>query len=417
MQFLKQHSIEITLAWRNVWKNKRRTVLTLLTIMVGCAMVIFFISLQEGAYDVIIENSVAPNTTHIQIHEKGFWEDRSIDYGFIPDASITEALKSEPAIAGFSRRISAGGLVISGDTSDIAFIQGVEPSSEPLISTLHEAVMKGGRYLAPGDTDSVIIGETMAKNLDVEVGGTLSFLSQGFDGSFAGAPELTVVGIFRTGNPEYDRMLLLMPFDRAVEMFSMGEYVTAIAIRLNDGTMMPEIRERLKKAIPSEDLEIMGWDDLMPELMQYVIMDRVGAYVFYFVLYLTVAFGVLNTVQMSVFERTREFGVMLAIGTRPGQILAMVTIESFIISILGIILGCIVGGALAWYFMVFPLDYTSYQKELEVWGFTMTKVPAKIAFSYFLETSLIIFIISMLFTIMPARRAARLQPVRAIRTL
>ena len=417
MPFVKRHSIELILAWRNVWKNRRRTVLTLLTIMVGCAMVIFFMALQEGAYDVIIENSVAPNTAHIQIHEKGFWEDRSVDYGFIPDRSIIGALDSEPAIAGYARRISAGGLVISGDTSDIAFVQGVDPGSEPRISTLHESVMEGGRYLAPGDGNSVIIGETMAKNLEVEVGGSISLLSQGFDGSFAGAPDLKVVGIFRTGNPEYDRMLVLMPFDRAVEIFSMGDYVTSIAMRLHDGTAMPRVRDRLKQAIPSKELEIMGWDELMPELMQYVVMDRAGAYVFYFVIYLTVAFGVLNTMQMSVFERTREFGVMLAIGTRPGQVLAMVAIESFIISLIGILLGCVVGGVLSWYFTIFPLDYTDYQKEMEVWGFSISKVPAKLALSYFFEAAAVIFIISMLFTVMPARRAARLQPVGAIRTL
>ncbi len=417
MKFLKRYSIEMTLAWRNVWKNKRRTVLTLLTITVGCAMVIFFMSLQEGAYDTIIENSVAPNTSHIQIHEKGFWEDRNIDYGFIPDDSIINALKAEPAIAGFSRRVCAGGLVISEDTSEITFIQGIDPTSEPLVSSLHKSIMKGGRYLAPGDTTHVLIGEGMAKNLEVKIGDPVSFLSQGFDGSFAGAPELTVVGIFKTGNLEYDRMLILMPLDHAVEVFSMGDYVSSIAVRLHDGTLMTDTRDRLKKAIPSEGLEIMGWDELMPELMQYVVMDRTSAYIFYFVLYLTVAFGVLNTVQMSVFERTREFGVMLAIGTRPGQVLSMVAIESFIISLFGILLGCIVGAALSWYFTIFPMDYSEYQQEMEVWGFTMTTVPAKMAFSYFIETSIVIFSISMLFTIFPARRAARLKPVVAIRKL
>ncbi len=417
MKLPKQTSIEITLAWRNIWKNKRRTVLTLLTIMVGCAMVIFFMCLQEGGYDTIIENSVSSNTGHIQIHEKGFWEDRSIDYAFKPDARIKNAVASDESIVASTQRVHAAGLISSGELSDIALIQGIDPITEPGVGSLNKMILKGGRFLKPEDTTEIVIGETLAHNLEVSPGDSVSILSQGFDGSFAGERDLKVVGIFKSGNPEYDRMLLLMPLTRAIKTFAMENYVSSIAIRLKDGTKMPEVRDRLKKAIGNEKLEIMGWDDLMPELMQYVVMDRTSAYIFYFVLYLTVAFGVLNTIQMSVFERTREFGVMLAIGTRPNQILSLVIIESIVITLIGILLGSLLGAALGYYFKIYPIDYTNYQKEMEVWGLVITKLPAKLAVSYFLETPLIIFLVSMVFTIIPARRAARLKPVDAIRKL
>lgn len=413
----KMRPIEAALAWRNVWKNKRRTVLTLLTIAVGCAMVIFFMAMQEGAYDAIIENMVSANTAHIQIHEKGFWENRSIDYAFIPHGRVMRALASEPSISGFAMRVHAAGLVSSGEASDIALIQGVDPEDEKRICTLHASVRKGGRYLRPGDTTEVLIGEDMASNLEVKVGDRVLLLSQGFDGSIAGARKLTVVGLFKTGNPEYDRMLMLMTLEQAKEMFSMGEYVTSIAVKLRDGTMMPAVRDALKRRIADPGLEIMGWDELMPELMQYVVMDRTSAYVFYFVLYLTVAFGVLNTIQMSVYERTREFGVMLAIGTSPNQILGMVLLESALISLIGIAVGSLIGSAISWYFTVFPLDYSEFQKEMEIWGLSVTKVPAKLALSYVIEAAGVVFVISMLFTIFPARRAARLRPIDAIRTL
>jgi putative ABC transport system permease protein len=410
-------SVDFMLAWRNVWKNKRRTILTLLTIAVGSAMVIFFIALQEGTYDTIIENAVSANTAHIQIHEKGFWENQSIDYAFIPDKSMIEVLRRDESIAAFTQRVHAAGLISSNENNDIAIIQGVDPASELRVSALHKAILKGGRYLKSGDMKQIVIGEKLAKNLGLQVGDSVSILSQGFDGSFAGMRDLQIVGIFRSGNVEYDRTLVLMPLAKIIDKFSMDKFMTSIAIRLQDGTRMPEVRDRLRKLIPNKDLEIMGWDELMPELMQYVVMDRTSAYIFYFVLYLTVAFGVLNTIQMSVYERTREFGVMLAIGTRPNQILSMVLIESFLISVMGVILGAVVGSVLGYYFTVYPIDYTEYQKELEVWGFTMTKVPAKLAFSYILETSIVIFIISMLFTLIPARRAARLNPISAIRKL
>ncbi len=410
-------SIDFMLAWRSVWKNKRRTVLTLLTIVVGSAMVIFFMALQEGAYDTIIENSVSANTAHIQIHEKGFWENQSIDYAFLPERSIMRYLKRDEAIAAFAKRVHSAGLISSKENNEIAILQGVDPEAELQVSAMHKAILKGGRYLKPGDTKQIIIGEKLARNLDVKVGDTVSILSQGLDGSFAGMKDLPIVGIFKSSNPEYDQTLVLMSLAQAIDKFSMGKYVSSIAIRLHDGTRMPEVRDRMRNAIGNKDLEIMGWDELMPELMQYVVMDRTSAYIFYFVLYLTVAFGVLNTIQMSVYERTREFGVMLAIGTRPNQILSIVLIESVIIALIGVILGSIVGYGLGWYFTVYPIDYTDYQKELEVWGFTMTKVPAKLALSYMLEASLVIFVTSLLFTLIPARRAARLNPIHAIRKL
>src|SRR3990172_6746880 len=201
----KKPLIEAVLAWRNVWKNKRRTVLTLLTIMVGSAMVILFMSLQEGAYDVIIENAVSANSGHIQIHEKGFWEFRSIDYALIPDKRVINALKADPSIAGYTERVHAACLVANEEASEIVFIQGVDPEMEKRVSSLHKAIRKGGRFLKPGDATQIVIGQTLAENLGVKVGDTLSIISQGFDGSIAGLRDLSIVGIFKCGNPEYDR--------------------------------------------------------------------------------------------------------------------------------------------------------------------------------------------------------------------
>ena len=155
----------------------------------------------------------------------------------------------------------------------------------------------------------------------------------------------------------------------------------------------------------------------MPELVQFIVMDDISGYIFDFILFLVVAFGILNTIQMSVFERTREFGVMLSIGTRPQQISAMILMESVYIALIGIILAIGLGYAISLYFEINPIDYSKFSEEIAVWGISTTLYPARTTFINIAMTSLFTFLLAVLFSIFPARRAAKLNPIQAIRKL
>ncbi|MBN1498169.1 MAG: ABC transporter permease [Spirochaetes bacterium] len=416
MKLFKESSIEVMLAWRNVWKNKRRTILTLLTIMVGCSMIIFFRATQDGSYEKMIEDSIAANTGHIQIHEKGFWDNQSIDYAFIPGEPLQSYLDKNSGIAATSRRVHAAGLVSFKNNTFGTLIQAVEPEREKKVSTLHTTIKPGGRYLTPDDGMRIIIGATLAKNLDAKVGDSIAMISQGFDGSIA-AGNFEIVGIFRTLNPRYDQALIIMPMAQAVETFTMMGYLTSIVVRVKNTSDMEKTRDEIRALPESERLEVMGWDELTPELIQAIVMDKLFGYIFYFILLLITAFGVLNTVQMSVFERTRELGIMMAIGTRPRQIVTMVLFESMFISLMGVLLGAAVGSGLGYYFYIHPFDFSGYQKELEQFAMVTTVFPAKLTVSNVVFTSLLTFLFGVLFSIAPARRAAKLNPLKAIRQL
>jgi putative ABC transport system permease protein len=413
---MKLHFFEITLGWRNVWKNRRRTILTLLTIMVGCAMIIFMKSIQKGAFGKMVEDAVSANTGHIQVHEKGFWENMNIDYALKPDSRITNRLDAMPAIAAYSLRVNAAGFVSSGNTTEGAIIQAVDPDRERKVTDLHTDIRPGGRYLREDDLTNIVMGETLAENLGVKVGDTISMISQGFDGSVAAA-NLTVVGLFKTKNPEYDDTLVIMPLAQAMDTFTMMGYVNSIVIRLKDGMTMEETREGLRRAMGEKELEIMGWDELMPDMVQFIDMKRAGTYIFEFILFTLAAFGVMNTIQMSVYERIREFGIMMAIGTRPERIRRMVQAESLIIAILGVVLGAALGSALAVYFTYHPLDYSSLAGQMKTWGISISSFPARLEASNILSTSSVMLVVCVLFTISPARYASRLRPIEAIRKL
>lgn len=413
---MREAGIVTKLAWRNVWRNMRRTILTLLTIVVGCAMIIFMNALAKGGHDQMIEDAVGLNTGHIQIHEKGFWENQTIDYAIKVTPEILRAIKSNPQISGYSIRVITGGLLSYMENTAGAVVQGIDPELEMSVSNLHTKILLGGRFLNSADRTEIVMGEILAKNIGASVGNSISMISQGFDGSIA-AEKLTIVGLFRTGNPEYDRTLLVIPLTQARETFSMMDYVHTITIRLVDSQYMEEVKNALSSVVPPDRVEVMGWDELMPELVQFIVMDDVGAYIFDFILFMVVAFGILNTIQMSVFERIREFGVMLSIGTRPGQVVRMVLMESVFISLLGIALGVALGYAASYYFKINPIDYSSYAQEMAVWGVNTAVFPADTTLLNIAVTSLLTFVLSFLFSIFPARRASRLKPVEAIRHL
>ena len=404
------------LAWRNVWRYPRRTILTMLTIIAGCVMILLLNSLATGGHDQMIDDAVASGTGHIQIHEKGFRDNQSLEYALLPDDKLIAELKKEKKVRGISKRIQNAGLISYIDKTAGVIIQGIEPEEEKNITIISQRILRGGRYLTSGDSLHIIMGETLAENIKATVGSTISMISQGFDGSIA-AEKLEIVGLFRTGNPEYDRSLILMPFTRAEQSFSMMGYINSIVIRLNESRFTDEIKKVLAEKIHGEGLEISGWDELMPELVQFIVMDDFSAYIFDFVLFMIVAFGIYNTIQMSVFERTREIGIMLSIGTSPGQVRSLIVYESFIITVIGLIPGMLIGSLLSIYFQHNPIDYSAYAKEITVWGVTTTLFPARLTALNLSVTCTLICISSLIFSFFPALRASRLNPVKAIRHL
>ena len=363
----------------------------------------------------MVEDSIAPQTGHIQVHEKGFWKNRTLEYAFKNDSRMSEKIRGIKHVKAVAPRIYAGGLVIFKDSSAGGEIVAIEPEQEKSITTIHKYILPGGRYLRNDDTRSIVLGNTLAANLGVKAGDNVSLVSQGFDGSIA-ADSFTVRGIFKCPNVGYNRGIALIPFEEAVQIFSMEDYISSFVIRADDIDYVPEINTEIKQ-IAGPELEVMMWDELMPEIMQFIAMDRASTHFYVLMLYMIVAFGILNTVQMSVFERTRELGIMLSIGTSRGRVFAMIITESFFITVIGVAAGLAGGALLSWYFSVYPMDFTGYQAEMELYGMTTLLYYARMKSYDFFVTAAVTLFISMIFALFPARRASRLSPVRAIRHL
>ena len=411
----KNFEIIAMLAWRNVWRNTRRTILTLLTIIVGCAMIILLNAFAKGGHDQMIEDATGLVMGHIHIHAKGYWENKTIDYAFQADETVEKVLASNKNIRAYCQRIMCDALIAKEGITKGVMVQGVQPLRELQVCGLHKCIIKG-RYLSDSDSTHAVIGATLAENLKIDVSDTVAIISQGFDGSIA-AEHLQIVGIFKSGNPDYDKFLLQMPLKQADETFSMMGYVQAIVIRASRLDDVDDIVEELTSLLHNDkySLEALGWEKLMPELVQFIVMDDVSGYLFDLMLFLVVAFGILNTIQMSVYERTRELGIMKAVGTTPGQIIALIMTETFVITIIGVVVGVALGVGISYYFTVHPIDYSQFADEIAVWGISTTIFPATVTIANIVVTAVLTMVVSLLFCVFPARRASRLHPVEAIR--
>jgi putative ABC transport system permease protein len=409
--------ILIRIAWRNIWRNRRRAVLTLLTVVVGCGMIIFNNALFYGGTMQMVEDAVSLNAGHIQIHQKGYWKNRSVDDAFQPGASLLsylESLKRSGEISGYSGRIEADAVVAHGDVTAVATIQSLDPDRERNIISVQKRIAPGGRELNAGDTKNILVGAGLAKNLGATVGSEISMISRAFDGSIA-AEKLVIAGIISTGNPIYDQTMVLMPFSRAVETFGMMEYVHSLVIKLPDAAGAGALAEKIRRAAGGADVEVLYWEKLIPEIIQFVMIDQGAGYIFSFIIFLVVAFTILNTVQMSVHERTREFGIMLSIGTSPGRVFSIVMLESAMISVVGVALGMALGVAVSLYERSHPFDYSRFAAEFAQWGVYTCVYPAKLTALNVAVSTLVSMTLALSFSLAPARRAARLNPVEASR--
>lgn len=411
----KNFEIITMLAWRNVWRNTRRTVLTLLTIIVGCAMIILLNAFAKGGHDQMIEDATSLVMGHVHIHEQGYWENKTIDYAFEADETVRKVVSGNRNIQAYCQRVMCDALIAKGGITKGVMIQGVQPSREIKVCGLYKCIIKG-RYLNDSDSTHAVIGDTLAQNLKVDINDTIAIISQGFDGSIA-AEHLQIVGIFKSGNPEYDRFLLQMPLTQADETFSMMGYIHAIVIRAKSLDDVDDITRELSAQLHNDthSFEVLGWEKLMPQLVQFIVMDDVSGYLFDLMLFLVVAFGILNTIQMSVYERTRELGIMKAVGTTPGQIVALIITETFLITVIGVAAGVALGVGVSYYFTVHPIDYSQFAEEIAVWGISTTIFPATVTIANIIVTAVLTMVVSLLFCIFPARRASRLHPVEAIR--
>lgn len=400
----------LRLAWRNIWRQPHRTQLTLAAMVFANILLVFMIAMQTGMYAMMIDNTLRLGSGHYQIQAEDYLDHPAMHKTVNNAQQQVTALREQLGNV-VSARAQSFALFSSSQRSYAAQIIGVEVDYEAQVSSL-PGLVKQGRYLhnKTHAAHEIVIGKVLARNLQIAIGDELTLLGSGKDGSIA-ADVLTVVGLFDTGNQEVDRLLAHMPLDTFQSVFSMGNSVHAIVITAKTLDISHALAAQIKT---SEGQQLLNWQQLQPGLMQAIKADISSAAIMYMVLVVLCGFSVLNTVLMTVLERTREFGVFMALGLRPIQISRLIFIEAGLLALLGLLLGILSGAIITAYFEVNGLTIPGYEASAARFNLPDRFYPSVDPISLF-TGPLFVFIAALLASIYPALKILRLQPIQAMR--
>ena len=403
--------IVLKIAWRNLWRKPRRTALTVVTISLGLALLLIFLGLGDGGHYQMIEAAVRMGSGHVLVQQKEYQAKGGIDRFLAPlekeraEAWVREMETLFP-IQHVLTRTYASGLASSADGSAGVQMIGIQPQGEKEASQFDDKLVQGD-FLDSASRDHVVLGEGVARKLALEVGEKLVLMAQA-----AGSPEIQshlvrVQGILRTGLEESDQTLILLPLTTAQDFLNLGGGVHQIALLMNNSGPSTALANMGKERLAS--LEVLSWSEAMPELVDFIRIDDGGNYIMNIVLFLLIAFTVLNTLLMSVLERGREFALLHSLGLTPIKRFVMVLFEATFIAALSALLGFGIGYGVHLYLNIhgLPLDLF-YSGEISAVGITFDPVIySDLSAARVLSSLALVFILTLVLALVPAWRAAK----------
>ncbi|RMG59034.1 MAG: ABC transporter permease [Deltaproteobacteria bacterium] len=403
------------MAVRNVSRNRRRSVMTVLAVAFATTLLIFMLSWQLGSYATMIDATVRFQSGHLQIQARGYRERMEV-FRVVPSPGrLLPLVESLPGYRASTFRGNAFALVSASERTYGCAVIGVDPAREGTVSPL-PTLVREGEFLRSGSAPEALVGALLAKNLRVGVGDELILLGQGRDGSVA-ATAVTVRGIFRSGQDSFDRSTLILPLRFFQETFSMGDSVHQVIILLDSLSVVKEAKKRLQGELSrlqgGEKLVVLDWIELLPGLVDAIKMDLSSGFIFYIILIVVVAFSIMNTFLMAVFERKKEFGILVAVGVRPGRLAKVLLLESFTITGLGVLLGILMGSAVTLYFQSRGIEIRGAAELLRQFGLPTRMYPRLSPVSVAVGSGLV-FLITFITALYPAGLAMKIKPVEAM---
>jgi ABC-type lipoprotein release transport system permease subunit len=403
--------IYIKLAWRNLLRNKRRSLIAGTAIGIGLAALIFVDALVIGMERNMVEAATSTFLGEGEIQRKGFRSTQQADLTINRSAWILDNLRQEQILKLFAPRVLSYGVISS--TADLCSIElvGIDPKNEKGISEIDETIVKGS-YFSGNDARDIVIGSRLAEILQVELGDRLVVtVSQASTGMLA-QDLFRVSGIFRLKIPEMDRSMVFMRLPKAQELLGIGKNVHSIVLTFKDPKHGSDATLPLWKKYSQFGNEAVGWPKIMPQLEAVFELSKFSVYLVGLILFGVVALGIINTLFMSLHERMFEFGVLRAVGTRPFGIAKLIVCEAGSLAIVSIAMGCLIGCIVTLIVAATGIDYTG----IEYVGVTFRKlIYPVLRIRQFIEYPLWVFIFTILAGLYPAIHAARMSPAAAMR--
>ncbi len=399
------------IAFRNIFRQKRRTLLTSLSMLGGFVLAAFFIGFSDGSYGNIVNLFTKNKTGHIQIHQKEYPDDPSIHKAIKNSGRVFDILKTVDGIEAFAPRVYTSGLVSMGSKSSGARVVGIDPVKENQTIGFDRNISEG-KGLKPESSKEALIGVGLGKLLKAKVGDNIVIVSQGALGEIA-YDIFTIAGILDTGDDAADKTSFYIHIDEADKLFSLNGRIHEIAINTKGIERVEGVREIIRNKLGNRELKVSTWKEFAKSFYNAMKADESGMWVLLMIIMVIVGIGVLNTVLMSVLERTREYGVLKAVGTRPKQIFNLVLTEVGIISVVSIVAGACIGFVINSFFANYGIPMP---EPVSYGGFVIDTMKGVVNLRSFVIPAVTIFLVTMFVGFFPALRAAKTEAAKSMRT-
>jgi len=400
-----------TLAWRNIWRNKRRTLISVGSILFAVLFAIAMRSMQLGSYDNMVRNVVRFYTGYAQIHANGYWDEQSLDKSIAWNDSLLVKAQSVNYVERLIPRLESFALASNEGVTRGVLVVGVDPVKEQQLTELHKKVIDGS-YFASTDR-SLLLTSDLAQNLGASTGDTVVLLGQGYHGASA-AGKYVVNGIVKFNNPELNKRFIFMPLAEAQWLFAAEDRITALVVMTQPKRVNAVTKDLSDKL--GDEYEVMGWRQMLPELVQSIEIDNIGGIIVLWILYIVVGFGIFGTILMMIAERRHEFGVLIAIGMKKMRLATVLIIETILLTILGVVSGMAVSLPLVVYFHFNPIPLSGEMQQVsESYGIEAV-LPFSLAPEIFLYQALAVLIIGLIAGLYPLFNIWKLHPSEAMRS-
>lgn len=401
----------LKIAFRNLFRQKRRSLFTGAGMVLGYVLISFTVSLTEGTYEQIINGYTGSHTGHLQVHQKDYLEAPSLYKLIDRPHSVYSALRSEDQVRSFAPRVISGALAYHKNHSTGVLLRGISPEREELTTKFSKLISRGTGF-TEDDEHTIIITQQLTKTLKAQIGDELVFISQGADGSIAN-DLYRIKGVIDEKEQGVEPNLVLMPLKTLQEFLALEDRIHEIAVVLESYKGARAFSQKFAGQLQNPQLSVDSWQVVIKEFYAAMEADKKGNNISLAIIVVVVSIGILNTILMSVLERTREFGVLKAIGTSPRQVFSLIVLENLIMSAMSFIVGLVIALGLNYYFTV---NEILLAEPLSYGGLSFTGMKTTMTLYSFTMPAFVVFFSAFMVSLWPGYRAASVLPVEAMRS-
>lgn len=401
----------LKLAWRNMWRSRRRTLITVSSIFFAVVFAIIMRVMVIGMFEKMIADTVSLSCGYLQVHHIGYWASKSIDSTFEENPGLTALLNGDREITSWSPHLESFALASSGEQTKGILVTGIEPGQENTVSHLGKKII-AGRYLHDSER-GILLAEGLAKYLKLKLHDTVVLLGQGYHGEMA-AGKYAVTGIVRLAVPEMNKSMAWLTMASCRDFLSTGARNTSVSVMVRNTNGLEALKRRLAAETTGAGYEIMTWKEMIPVLDQLFQAKMAQNVIMSGVLYLVIAFGIFGTILMMLNERMHEFGILIAIGMKKRILSGIVVLEMIIMSIAGTLLGIAGAYPIVFYFWRHPIHMSGdWARESEQFNFDPVIRPS-ISITHFVIQGYVVLLMAVVLSLYAIFKIHRIKAIQAI---